>query len=99
METLYHDSDRYTRGLIRVFAVCYTLSMGRQEIVTDDLDGSTPAQQYGWELDGRSYRVDLTQSNADQLFEVLDIVGRYVAVSKRVRVRKPVEAQAEAPKA
>ena len=57
--------------------------MATQTIVTlvDDLDGSEASESVSFALDGASYEIDLSDSNADKL---RDALAGYVASARRV---------------
>ncbi|MEC3981615.1 histone-like nucleoid-structuring protein Lsr2 [Amycolatopsis sp. H20-H5] len=52
---------------------------------TDDLDGSPATESIGFSLDGREYRVDLSERNAHRLRETL---APYVDRGRRTGGRK-----------
>lgn len=53
--------------------------------MVDDLDGSSADQTVPFELDGRSYEIDLSDDNANALRGEL---RRYIGVARRVGGRK-----------
>ena len=57
--------------------------MATQTIVTlvDDLDGSEATESVSFALDGASYEIDLSDTNADKL---RDALAGYVASARRV---------------
>lgn len=58
----------------------------------DDFDGETPAETVRFSLDGRTYEVDLNETNAANFRETLAPyieVGRRIAVPRRKRSTTP----------
>ncbi len=74
--------------------------MATMTLVTlvDDLDGSEAAESVSFALDGASYEIDLSDSNAEKL---RDALAGYVASARRVdgSRRGPGRPKATAPKA
>ncbi|MBX6371823.1 MAG: Lsr2 family protein [Acidothermus sp.] len=60
--------------------------MARQEVVTlvDDLDGSAAEETVRFGLDGETYEIDLSRSNARKLRDALAV---YINAARRVRGR------------
>ena len=52
-----------------------------QVIVTDDLDGSQPAQSYRFAWQGAQYEVDLNDEHRDELLRLLQ---PYIAAGRRI---------------
>lgn len=65
-----------------------TTYVARQEVVTlvDDLDGSAAEETIRFGLDGETYEIDLSRSNARKL---RDALAPYINVARRVRGRGP----------
>jgi len=73
-------------------------TLAQQTIVqyTDDLDGSPASGAVRFELDGRSYEIDLSDENADKLREIF---APYVAAARRAGGGRGRQAAPSSPKA
>lgn len=81
---LHHvDSERFDE---RIAALREAPDMAQRTIVqmTDDLDGSEATQSIVFGLDGQTYEIDLNDTNASDLREVL---APYVGAARKVQVQ------------